>query len=207
MPRFMTESKKVKIGGILLAAGGSSRMGQPKQLIRIDGISMLRRSAQTLVNSQCSPVVVVLGAEIDGSTAVLTDLPTHIAVNDSWQAGMSSSIKTGLYELLRLAPDLDAVLVTLCDQPLVKTEDINLFCIEFCKNKPDIITARCGEVVGVPALFSRSKFSDLMTLVGDKGARDMIRNHPNLATVLLDQAAFDIDSPLDLERISEKNFD
>jgi len=88
----MTENSDVTIGGLLLAAGGSSRLGQPKQLLQFEGRSLIRRAAETLVDSGCDPVVVVLGAEIERSAEELSDLTLYICVNKNWNTGMSSSI-------------------------------------------------------------------------------------------------------------------
>ncbi len=190
----MTDNKDVKIGGLLLAAGGSSRLGQPKQLLQFQGKTLLRRAVETLVSSECMPVVVVLGAEIDKSQAEIAEISVNISINNDWRTGMSSSIKTGLKELLNIEPNLAAVIITLCDQPYITVGKIDLFTAEFYRNGATIIAAKYGETVGVPALFSRELFDELLHLEGDKGARDLIRNRTKVSTIKLDEAAFDIDT-------------
>ncbi|MBP7475827.1 MAG: NTP transferase domain-containing protein, partial [Pyrinomonadaceae bacterium] len=74
----MTENSNGKIGGLILAAGGSSRLGRPKQLVHFQGKTLIRNAAETLVDSSCDSIVVVLGAEIDGSTSEIADLPINI---------------------------------------------------------------------------------------------------------------------------------
>jgi molybdenum cofactor cytidylyltransferase len=131
--RSMTDSipeSILKIGGILLAAGGSSRLGKPKQLLQFQGRSLIRIAADTLTNSLCRPIVVVLGAETDRSAYEVADLPVGVCANGEWQTGMGSSIRSGLQHLLGNEPDLDAVVIALCDQPLVPA-DIDSLITEF----------------------------------------------------------------------------
>ena len=198
----MTGNNDAKIGGLLLAAGGSSRMGRPKQLLQFEGKTLLRRVAETIVNSTCDPVVVVLGAERERSEIEIADLAVSICINRNWQTGMSSSIKAGLSELLKIEPDLAAVVITLCDQPHVTSENIDLFTAEFRRSGAIIVAAEYDGTVGVPALFSLALFGELFDLKGDKGARNLIRTHTDkLIKIKLDEAAFDIDTYADLNQL------
>ncbi len=193
----MTAISSQKIGGILLAAGGSSRLGQPKQLLQFRGKTLLRRAAETLSASQCSVVVVVLGAEITGSTAELTGLPANICINNDWASGMSSSIKAGLDDLLQIAPDIAAVVIALCDQPNISSSDIDRLIDAFDPTHPRIAAAGYSGTVGVPALFPGIFFKDLQNLSGHKGARNLIHQMKDTITIRLDSASFDIDTPKD----------
>lgn len=193
----MTENRTPKIGGILLAAGGSTRFGSPKQLGIYQGKSLIRRAAETLVSSGCDLSVVVLGAEIEGSTKELEGLPINICVNENWQSGMSSSIRAGLEYVLNLEPNLDAVLITLCDQPHVTSDSLQLLLAKFQAKSTAVIAAQYGVTIGVPALFSSELFDRLIHLEGDKGARNLIRSQNDLVTVEIDAAALDIDTPAD----------
>jgi molybdenum cofactor cytidylyltransferase len=198
----MTENSKGKIGGLLLAAGGSSRIGRPKQLVQFQGKTLIRRATEALVASRCDQIVVVLGAEIDASTLEIADLPVNICINKDWQDGMSSTIRAGLKELVKLEPNLTAVAVTLCDQPHITTADIDLLINEFHLTKPPIVAAQYGETIGVPALFSKELFNDLLELKGDKGARQLIHDHiPFVETIEIEKAAIDIDLPDDADRL------
>ena len=194
----MTGNSVGKIGGLLLAAGASRRFGSPKQLAQFEGQSLLRRAAESLVRSSCEPIVVVLGAEIQQSSAEIADLPVNIQVNQDWQLGMSSSIKSGLVKLRSIEPGLAAVIITLCDQPRVTAELIELFSDKFRATRDAIIAAEYGATNGVPALFSRAMFVELLNLTGDKGARDLIRGREDVSTINLEEAQFDIDSPGEL---------
>ncbi|HLA96668.1 MAG TPA: nucleotidyltransferase family protein [Pyrinomonadaceae bacterium] len=189
----MTENS-AKIGGLLLAAGGSRRMGSPKQLLEFKGKTLLRRAAEALVDAGCDPVIVVLGAETDRSKIEIDDLPVSVSINQDWENGMSSSIRVGLEKLLSIKPDNDAVMITLCDQPFVTSDKIALFTNEFEQSRSPIIAAKYDDVLGVPALFGKELFSGLMQIEGDKGARDLIRNYEGVKGIDLPEAAFDLDT-------------
>lgn len=193
----MTGSKELNVGGLLLAAGSSSRLRQPKQLLEFKGKTLLRHAAEALAESICDPVVVVLGAETEKSPHEIEGLSVVPCINENWKSGMSSSIKTGLAKLVEIAPEIDAVLISLCDQPLVTAEMLNCFGKKFAASGANVIAAKYNGVAGVPALFSRELFGDLSRLDGDKGARDLIRNRADLVTIDLPEAAFDIDTPAD----------
>ncbi len=197
----MTESNEPLIAGLLLAAGGSSRLGRPKQLVDYQGKTLIRRAADALIGSGCSPVVVVLGAEIERSRQELEGLDVEIVVNDLWSSGMGSSIACGMRSVLSIVPEPDAVLIALCDQPFVTSEELRPFLRAFREARPDVIAAFYNDVAGVPALFSARKFSELAALHGEKGAREIIRNSPNAMTMPLPVAAMDVDRPADITRL------
>lgn len=197
-----TAENAPSIGGILLAAGGSSRMGQPKQLLVYKGKTLLRRAVEILIHSACGPVAVVLGAETDQSKNEIKDLPVHTVFNENWQAGMSSSIKAGLEYLLQSEPEISAVVITLCDQPNVASSHIDKLVAKFRETKKSIVAAEYNNVIGVPALFSRDLFDELLKITGDKGAREIIAKYADtLTTIPLPEAALDIDTTADLAKI------
>jgi molybdenum cofactor cytidylyltransferase len=194
-----------KIGGLLLAAGGSTRIGRPKQLLQFEGQSLLQRAAQTLVKSACDPVVVVLGAEPEQSIAETAGFPVRTCVNTEWSSGMSSSIRAGLRELLVLEPELDAIVITLCDQPLVTADHIDSLINEFRQTGSPIVAAQYSGTTGVPALFAKTLFDDLTHLEGQNGARQLIRTRPDdVRTVNIEEAAFDVDTVDDLTSLENK---
>ena len=202
----MTESRSepaLKIGGLLLSAGGSSRLGRPKQLVQFQGRSLIRIAAETLSNSSCRPVIAVVGADSERTSAEIGGLPVSVCVNPDWQAGMSSSIRAGLQHLLEIEPDVDAVVISLCDQPHVTTADIDSLIAEFTATASPIVAARYSDVAGVPALFSKAVFGELLSLTGDKGARQIIRSRPDdVRTVTIEKAAIDIDTLDDLVNLT-----
>jgi molybdenum cofactor cytidylyltransferase len=199
----MTGNRDLKIGGILLAAGGSTRLGQPKQFLEFEGKTLLRRAAEAMCSSVCDPVVAVVGAEKERAEAELADLRIRVCFNQDWRSGMSSSIKVGLEELLLIDRNIDAAVITLCDQPFVDAQTINQLAQTFAETRKEVVAAKYGGVVGVPALFSPAMFDALFKLEGDKGARDLIRDrNASIATIEIKEAAIDIDTPEDMDVLS-----
>jgi len=193
----MIGNSDAKVGGLLLAAGGSTRFGSPKQLARFHGKTLLRNAVEAITGAGCSSVVVVLGANAEESAKELEGLDVCSVINENWQTGMSSSIQVGLSELMNHEPALDAVLITLMDQPLITAEHLVGFVERFNDERPSIIASAYNEVTGVPALFSSELFDELDKLGGEKGARELIRNRAGVMTVALEEAAIDIDTPKD----------
>lgn len=183
------------IAAILLAAGSSSRLGRPKQLVELDGETLIRRAANALIDAVCSPIVVVLGSEIELSKQQLSGLNVRIAENADWPSGMSSSIREGMSHVI--LENVDGVLISVCDQPKVRSEHLQKLIARFTETKAAVTAAEYNDVLGVPSIFSRELFDDLMHLTGDKGARDLIRNHPAVS-VPIPEAALDIDTEADL---------
>src|ERR1041384_940582 len=113
----------MKIGIIVLAAGASSRMGSPKQLLPFRGQTLIRRAAEAALASSCDRVAVVIGSHASQMRRELEDLPVSVVENQNWQTGMSSSIRAGLDDLH--VDDLDGALIMLCDQPFVTADILN----------------------------------------------------------------------------------
>ena len=161
---------QAKIGIVILAAGASTRMGQPKQLLLHRGQTLLRRAVETALASVCGPVVVVIGAHAELVRREVEELPVLVAENREWEKGMSSSIRTGLHELTMTNPEIEAVIVMLADQPLVTAALINQL-VDVSRNTGKrIVASAYGKVLGVPALFSRELFADITALNANEGA-------------------------------------
>lgn len=190
------------IGIIILALGASTRLGTPKQLLPYQGKSLLRHTAEVAVASGCRPIVVVLGAQVERLAMEVQQLPVHIVENKRWNEGMSSSIQTGLRELQSFHPPVKAVVMLLCDQPFVSALLVQqLTEVHHCTGKP-IVASDYAETVGVPALFSRDLFPDLMMLQVDRGARYVLQNRAQaVARVPFPFCAIDIDTPSDYEHL------
>ena len=186
------------IGAIVLAAGGSSRLGVPKQLLEFHGETLVRRAAKAALESVCDRVVVVVGShemrhEID-------DLPVSIVENKNWKSGISSSIRAGLEQI----SSPDGVVITLCDQPFMTAAVLNELIITHRETGRAIVASTYGTTRGVPAFFAPELFNELASLTKDEGARRIIASHPEkVATVEFPQGAIDIDTPRDRERLQQ----
>lgn len=198
------------IGIILLAAGASLRMGQAKQLLRYEGETLLRRSVRSALESRCRPIIVVLGAEVDALRDEVADTEAQVVINESWSEGMSSSIRCGLAALeAATSGQAQAAILLLCDQPFVRTTVINRL-LETYHLRHSLLVASEYEskgerTRGVPALFSRSLFSDLMDLRGAEGAKRIIARHDSEAAIIsVPEAAFDIDTPDEYQDLRER---
>ncbi|MDQ3323512.1 MAG: nucleotidyltransferase family protein [Acidobacteriota bacterium] len=193
---------KQKIGCIILAAGDSTRMNsEAKQLLEFRGKTLLRRAAETAIEANFDRIVIVLGSIAEELKKEIDDLPVQIAVNKNWETGMSSSIKVGLSAFSN-GENIDAVVVTLCDQPLVSAKILRELGETFAETGKSIIACRYAETIGVPALFARVVFDDLMDLREDEGAKKVIKKYEaETAVILAPEAAFDVDTAQDYEKL------
>lgn len=187
----------MKIGAVVLAAGKASRFGAPKQLLEIGGETLIDRACRTAREAGCDPVLRVLGAHAE---AILErPCPEHVAmlVHAGWEEGMGGSLAAGVSDVLEAAPELDAVLVMLADQPMVTTDLLGR--MQARLSEASIVLCDHGEATGPPALFAKQHFDELMALHGDRGAKAVASNH-HAALVVFPDAAWDIDSPEAWER-------
>lgn len=187
---------------IVLAAGASTRLGQPKQIVRIDGETMLRRTTQLAIGAGCAPVVVVLGHDEERFTQELKPFAVSVVINHHWQTGMASSLTCGLRAVLTANPDQASVMVLVCDQPRLDASVLRELLATHHVNGPSITASRYYGTCGVPAIFSREIFPELMQLTGDQGARRILQRHiENVASVDFPGGEFDLDTPEDLARL------
>ena len=203
-------SKQIKsgsdIGIILLAAGSSSRMGESKQLLKIENEPLLLKSAQTALQSEVEKVVVVLGSNEANNRQIIKHLPIEIITNPDWQTGMGSSLKAGLTSLLQLLPQLGAVLVMVCDQPLLTTDHLNKLLQTFKQTGSPIIASYYSDTTGVPAIFEKSIFKKLLHLENESGAKKILSQYKELVQpVDFPMGAIDLDTPEDYKRFIGKN--
>lgn len=190
-------------GLVLLAAGASNRLrNSPKQLLEFRGKTLIRHAAENALASKCQSVCVVLGAQAEKIKREVEDLPIEIAVNENWAEGMSSSLKCGLGKLLEIEPQLSAVVVMLADQPLVDSTIINSLIEVFLETQKPIIAAEYEETLGVPAIFSRALFDEILNLSADAGAKKIIKKYAaSVEKISVPEAAFDVDTQKDYENL------
>lgn len=189
------------IGIILLAAGASIRLGKPKQLLRFEGETLLRRTAKVALGVSDN-IVVVLGANIEMTKKEIEDLPVYIVDNKNWRSGMSGSIKIGLETLLEKTGKIGAAIVTVCDQPFVDEKLLNKIIEKFEKNNRSIVASRYADTPGVPALFSAKLFPELLALEARAGAKQLIKKHLSETEIVsFPKGAIDVDTPTDYENL------
>jgi molybdenum cofactor cytidylyltransferase len=197
------EVETAQVAAIVLAAGGSERMRQPKQLLPIAGRPMVRHVAEAVCAAGLAQVIVVTGAHAAAVAVALADLPVDLAINDSWAEGMSSSMRTGL-RVLR--PEVQAVLMVLADQPALTTDLLQLLVARYRATGAPIVAPVYRGQRGNPVLFDRALFPELLAVHGDRGGRMLIaRYREQVEHVEVDDPAvlMDIDSPKDYEGILE----
>jgi len=183
------------IPAIVLAAGASRRLGRPKQLVALEGETLLRRAARAAL-AGCAPVLVVLGSGADAMAANLAGLPVTLVGNAAWETGMASSIRAGI---LALPAGAEAVLFLVCDQIAVDGALVRRL-LEARRDHPDAVIA-CGYAGtrGTPSIFPARCFPQLLELHGDRGARGLLQGD---AVVVLSfpGGEADVDLPEDLPR-------
>ncbi|MDY7020771.1 MAG: nucleotidyltransferase family protein [Cyanobacteriota bacterium] len=194
------------IGIIVLAAGSSSRMGQPKQLLPYKGRNLLHHTLEIAIASGEQPIVVVLGANFQQIQSEIESFPVYPIYNSDWQAGMGVSIQTGIKTILKIDQTLSAVIILLCDQPLISVELIHQMTAAFNQfqqfPQKRIVACQYGETLGVPALFDRSLFPELIRLSGNKGAKKIIQTYINEVTAVhFSSGLIDIDTPQDYQNL------
>ena len=186
-----------RFGAVILAAGASTRMGAPKQLLEHRGRPLVVHAAEAALASSAWPVVVVLGANAEKIRPALAR-PVLVAENPAWSEGMASSLRAGLTTLRQFSRALDGTVLALCDQPAFSAEIVAQLVAAHHATGRSIVAARYGGHPGAPALFLREHFSALAALTGEEGARTLINSDPSrVATVDLPALALDLDTPAD----------
>lgn len=188
----------MEIAVIILAAGGSKRLGRPKQLLPFHGGSLLRRAAEAAVGSHADHCTVVLGNAAESCGAEVANLPLRLEVNPGWRDGLASSIRAGMNAVRRHHPDLDAVILAPCDQPFLSSAVLNSLMQVHLSTDSGIVASSYAETLGVPALFSAAWFERLASLQGDRGAKVLFDTAgAGLISVPFPQGATDVDTAED----------
>jgi len=187
------------VHAVILAAGASSRMGSPKQLLIWQDRPLL---AHALANAQAvlaERTVVVLGANAEAIKTAIDLNDVSVALNPDWADGMAGSIRAGIEALPTKA---DAVLLMLCDQPLINAAHLQNLLRAWQQAPERIVVSQYAESFGVPAVFPASFFAQLAGLTGDRGAKPLLlRFEETLVKVPLQEAELDIDTQGDYQRL------
>ena len=162
------------VSGVILAAGRSTRLGRPKQLLLLDGQPIIRITTRNAINSRLGEVLVVVGAEAERVVSAIGELGQQIVVNSDFALGQSTSLRAGLDAI---SPDAEAVVFLLGDQPEVSPEVIDALISAFQDAGALIAQATYGGVPANPVLFARVIFAELADVTGDEGARSVMKRH------------------------------
>jgi molybdenum cofactor cytidylyltransferase len=206
----------MSIAGVVLAAGASTRLGAPKQLVTdAHGEMLVHRAARHLLEAGCEPVFVVVGAAGDAVVAALDALAVDVVENGAWEEGVASSIRRAVAAAYahqaatgndRQETAIDALLLTTCDMPTVGVAHLRALCTSYVDGAMRVasryVTADGTETVGIPAIVGASEWPLLEALHGDRGAKPLFLE-PGTATVNLVGGNFDIDRPTDVQALRD----
>jgi molybdenum cofactor cytidylyltransferase len=186
-------------GIVILAAGSSERMGAPKQLLPINGISLIKYFIEEAMETLCYPITVVVGAHKARIVPELKDMPISIVDNPSWESGMASSVKMGVVGTYMVSKDIEALIIMTSDMPFVNRHYIKLIRQKGIENPDrDIIASKYSGTFGVPALFRRNILDQLLDLKGDSGAKKVIEsNKKKTLFVDFEKGSIDLDTQND----------
>ena len=180
-------------------------MGQPKQLLPFRERTLLRHAVETAVASMCRPIVVVIGAHAEVVSVELEGLPITAAYNTDWARGIGSSLGVAIRSLDAIH-DVEGVVIALSDQPLVTAEALNRIVETHYRTGKEIVASEYADTYGVPLFIGKRFFAEAAALDGDEGARRVIAHHlEDVTTVRLGEAAFDIDTLVDYERLTSSS--
>lgn len=194
-------TKNDNIGIILLAAGASSRFGQNKIVLKIENETLLERFVKAAINSLSKEIIVVFGAYQDENKRITSRFQIKAVVNENWEKGIGSSIKCGLRNMLIENPILDAVIISVCDQPYLSSYIFDGLIKTYKKSNKKIITSAYADSIGVPVLYDKSLFNELLSIPDDSGAKKYIIEKASadiIATFPFPKGEIDIDTVEDL---------
>jgi molybdenum cofactor cytidylyltransferase len=196
--------QNAKIGVVILAAGSSSRLGYAKQLVEFKGKSLLQHAIDVSDSLDFDNKVLVLGARKDEIESELDLKGFEVLMNESWEEGMSTSIRGGVLRSQELENELDHILILLSDQPFLSRERIEeLIQVQLNKNSQATFSEYAGDI-GVPAIFSAEVFYDLKELKGDQGAKKLIHDQNlDFEIVKFEMGNFDVDTAEDVELLKQ----
>ncbi|GEP45059.1 nucleotidyltransferase family protein [Brevifollis gellanilyticus] len=180
-----------RIGGIILAAGGSTRLGEPKQLLTSNGETLVHAAVRAAQDGGCDIVCVVTGHEREAVENAVADLHPLLVHNENWQRGMGRSLRLGLNAI----HSASAVVVLACDQPAVNRDVIRGLVEQQAQTGSAIVASSYAGTLGIPALFDQSCFAELQALPDDRGAKAVIKaDAGRVTTYSFEDGVLDLDT-------------
>ena len=190
-------------GLVILAAGESSRLGEPKQKVLFKGKTLLQRTVDTALHSACRPVIIVLGAYANEIQAEIESENVIIYHNPHWEEGMASSIRSGVEVLVKTESEASDVIIMVCDQPFADATLLDDMINKKAITGKEIIACSYENTLGVPVLFDKKFFTELLSLQGEEGAKNLIMKHKEfVADIPFPLGSFDIDTTDDYKALA-----
>lgn len=187
---------------IILAAGNSSRLGEPKQLLKYQGKTLIRHIAEAAIEARSAAVIVVTGSNASQIGEELHSLSCHVVHNPNWETGMASSIGTGVREVMGMHPDIAGAIFAVSDQPFVNVALFNALIDKALKQRSGIVASEYDNTFGTPVLFSNTYFPALLTLSGAEGAKKLVKKFADDATSIpFPLGSIDIDTREDYQKL------
>jgi molybdenum cofactor cytidylyltransferase len=181
---------------VILAAGASTRLGQAKQLVSINGEALLLRTVRVAREAGCGPIVVVTGFDAERMRAVLEDAAVMVVNNEDWRSGMGSSLRCGVAALDGLDPRPSDALLLVCDQIALSADVLRELRRVHARGERPITASRYAGRAGVPAIFAAQYFPELLQVEGDRGARGVLERHADdVALIEFGDGVMDLDTP------------
>ncbi len=193
-----------KTGIIILAAGNSSRMGEPKQLMMYNNKTFLQHIIGEAINALLDPVICVTGYQSDLISESISDLEATVVYNERWSEGMGSGISAGIKQVL--LSDVDSVILTVSDQPHVSSDLFRMMLEMKAQSGKRIVACSYAGTLGTPVLFSKEYFNQLKSLNGNQGAKNIVKlNLPDVCSVEFEKGNIDIDTKEDYKNLISEN--
>jgi len=190
---------------IILAAGASTRMGQPKQLLKYHDVNLIQHAIDEALAAGAQKVLVVLGSNAEKISEQINKKQANVLYNKNWEEGIASSIKEGLQQSLLLSANLDAIILMVCDQPYVNAALLKNLVSQHVESQKNIVASQYKDTLGTPVLFHKSFFPELLKLKGDAGAKKILMdNSEQVQAVRFPLGDIDIDNMADYEMLLQQ---
>lgn len=189
-------------GIIILAAGSSSRLGRPKQLLDYKGKTLLQTVINEALETSCRPVITVLGANAKEIASQHQHDQVNFVINESWENGMASSIVAGLSAMIKNNSEIESIIIAVADQAFIKMSNFNNLIEKQKETGKDIIASAYAETIGTPVFFKKRYFEALLSLKGAEGAKKILKQYPQaVETVVFEHGEIDIDTETDYNNL------
>jgi CTP:molybdopterin cytidylyltransferase MocA len=187
-----------RIGSVILAAGSSSRLGRPKQLLRLDGRPLVGHVQQQLRAAALARYAAVLGSHAEQVAAALAADGCDLLNNPDWPEGIAASIRVATS--WARAHQLAGLLLAVCDQPRLSADHVRALVAAHEREGAPVASGYAG-TRGIPAIFGAAWYSRLESLAGDRGAAALLRADPSVIVIEWPDGAIDVDTPAAAQKL------